>query len=362
MATVTAPGGLCGAAAVSTRSPPRPTASTTTTLTPPTLAQTATSSAPQVASSPSSRCTFAPHFSPWLHQQQQQHALAAAHPPPPRFPVPPMPALSLPRRPPRATSKPAMQQWSPVHQIAAMAEAAGDKQAAAAVGSADSQEEPRTMLFTHTVRADIAAPMEHLWRLWADLPRIPQWMRWIDRVEVLDSSDPVAVRYNQNVSNGTAEQTNNSCGTATPSTSSSSTDSASSALAPHTLSRWVCSSKGFEVMWVARIETVEAGGGQRVLRWSTVDGLRNNGSVRFQDLSGGRHTSVELSISHTLPWRLAQAMGGDALSSLVQATLKSDLARFEEYAVAALQPHRPAATPSLDTSAQSSDTASASPN
>eukprot|EP00850_Spirogloea_muscicola_P020388 SM000214S06782 [mRNA] locus=s214:231324:232384:+ [translate_table: standard] len=105
-------------------------------------------------------------------------------------------------------------------------------------------------------------------------------MRWIDRVELLGSEDDVA-----------------------PTTAPARSPVVNS------LSRWVCSTTGFEVAWVARIESVVEDEAGKELRWCTVEGLRSSGRVRFMHSRSSSGTTVELT-----------------------ATLKSDLEHFQQYA------------------------------
>mmetsp|Transcript_22259 Transcript_22259/g.42473 ORF Transcript_22259/g.42473 Transcript_22259/m.42473 type:complete len:282 (-) Transcript_22259:151-996(-) len=161
-----------------------------------------------------------------------------------------------------------------------------------------------SMLFTHTVRANVAAPLERVWSLWADLQRAPEWMCWISTVEVLDGS---------------------SAGDAPA--------DAAETCHPPLLTRWMCSTRGFEVTWVARCSTgPNEQHDVRHMDWMTIEGLRSQGSVEFQSsIEGG--TSILLKVSHSLPTQLGKLIGGDALQGLVQATLKSDLSRFSELLV-----------------------------
>lgn len=152
--------------------------------------------------------------------------------------------------------------------------------------------------FVHKVSLDVAAPPDLVWHLWMDLKRAPQWMRWIDRVEILAEDGSIESEELQ--------------------------------LGLSQLSRWICSTAGFEVMWLARIEFVEAAPPLRVVRWATVEGLQSKGEVTFKE-SSSKGTTVELSILHSLPAALGQVMNSQALRSLVQATLQSDLERFQKY-------------------------------
>lgn len=157
--------------------------------------------------------------------------------------------------------------------------------------------------FQHSVGLQVAAPIERVWSLWTNLQDAPKWMRWIKQVEILDGEE------------GPGEP-----GFECP-----------------LLSRWVCSTNGFEVAWVARIQRMQVAPNKRVLQWASVEGLRSGGEVTFTDVSE-RATLVELSIKHSLPPALARVMNQHALSSLVEATLKSDLKSFEQYVAESAAP------------------------
>ncbi|KAG0610401.1 hypothetical protein M758_7G062900 [Ceratodon purpureus] len=158
--------------------------------------------------------------------------------------------------------------------------------------------------FTHKVALDVLAPPDLVWKLWTDIKSAPQWMRWIDRVDFLDDDD-----------------------------STDSSEDLPSGLSR--LSRWNCSTIGFEVMWVARVVHVESNLPVRVLRWATVDGLPSRGEVTFKE-NDSKGTTVELSISHSLPPALGRVMQSSALQGLVKATLQTDLVCFQKYAAEAV--------------------------
>lgn len=158
--------------------------------------------------------------------------------------------------------------------------------------------------FTHKVSLDVLAPLDLVWAFWTDIKSAPLWMRWIDRVDFLDDDEGI-------------------------------TDNADLPPGLSRLSRWICSTIGFEVMWVARVEHVESNRPVRVLRWATVEGLRSRGEVTFKE-NTSNGTTVELSISHSLPAALGRVMQSSALKGLVQATLQSDLECFQKYAAEAM--------------------------
>eukprot|EP00245_Coleochaete_scutata_P003910 TRINITY_DN15965_c0_g1_i1.p1 TRINITY_DN15965_c0_g1~~TRINITY_DN15965_c0_g1_i1.p1 ORF type:complete len:268 (+),score=24.67 TRINITY_DN15965_c0_g1_i1:82-885(+) len=159
--------------------------------------------------------------------------------------------------------------------------------------------------FEHEVSLFVDAPPELVWTLWTDLERVPQWMSWIQRVEVLgDGAMPAPHQM---------------------------------PLQENSLSRWVCNTRGFEVAWVAKVEGVDVACPHWALRWSTVEGLQSSGQVKFSQHVSGTGTTVELSIRHSLPPALGAVLTRSVLSSLVQATLNSDLQRFQVYALKCLE-------------------------
>ncbi|KAJ7547745.1 hypothetical protein O6H91_08G101900 [Diphasiastrum complanatum] len=131
-------------------------------------------------------------------------------------------------------------------------------------------------------------------------------MRWIDRVELVEDG----------------------------------TSDASNSTGLNSLSRWFCSTSGFEVSWIARIDNIEVTPPRRILRWVTISGLQSVGEVSFTENSIG--TSVELKIDYAFPHSLGQLMTSDTLKSLIQATLQSDLERFHQYTLTAAGTVQPA--------------------
>lgn len=168
--------------------------------------------------------------------------------------------------------------------------------------SGSAEPESSVTKFSHKVSLDVPAALDDVWQLWSDIRRAPLWMRWIDAVDIL-CQDAITV------------------------------DNSSTLPSLNSLSRWKCSTPGFEVWWVARIQKFEVSNLHRVLQWVTVDGFPNAGEVTFTP-SSLNSTRVELTICHSLPGPLARVMTSSALLSLVKATLQSDLERFQEYVCA----------------------------
>lgn len=146
----------------------------------------------------------------------------------------------------------------------------------------------------HSVQIEVEAPIDLVWNLWSDLERMPNWMKWIDSVKVLED-DP-------------------------------------------DLSRWKLASGGFEFTWLSRIlKNIH----HQIIQWESVDGLPNRGAIRFYD----RHDTsiVRLSVSYAIPGILGKLMDNLFLGRIVESTLKADLERFREYALKAKAEEQPTA-------------------
>ncbi|MGC1310209.1 MAG: SRPBCC family protein [Phormidesmis sp.] len=139
----------------------------------------------------------------------------------------------------------------------------------------------------HTVHVDVDAPVEMVWQMWSDLEQMPQWMKWIDSVEVLDDQPE--------------------------------------------LSRWKLNTTGLTFSWLSRIVNVSP---QHIIQWESVDGLPNRGAIRFYGHKDGTST-VKMTISYALPAILARLMMSNSfVDRVVTSTLQADLDRFEKMAIA----------------------------
>ena len=138
----------------------------------------------------------------------------------------------------------------------------------------------------HTVHVDVDAPIETVWEMWSDLEQMPQWMKWIDSVEVLEE-DPE-------------------------------------------LSKWSLNTAGLSFSWLSRIVNVVP---QQIIQWESVDGLPNRGAIRFYGHKDGGST-VKMSIAYALPSVLARLMMSSSfVDRVVTSTLQADLDRFRDYAI-----------------------------
>lgn len=135
----------------------------------------------------------------------------------------------------------------------------------------------------HSVQIEVAAPMEVVWGLWANLAQMPRWMPWIHSVQILPEDA--------------------------------------------SLSRWKLAASGLEFTWLSRVYNQLPG---QIIEWESVDGLPNRGAVRFYDRKGS--SIVRLSISYAIPGVLGKVMDNLFLGKAVERTLQTDMERFRDCA------------------------------
>lgn len=137
----------------------------------------------------------------------------------------------------------------------------------------------------HSEQVEVPVSVQTAWDLWSNLELMPQWMNWIDSVEVLaDKPD---------------------------------------------LSRWTLSGGGLTFNWLSRIlkETPN-----QIIQWESVDGLPNRGAIRFYDRK--HDTSVvKLTVAYKIPGAVGSLMDSLFLGKLVESNLREDLDRFRDYAI-----------------------------
>ncbi|KGF73934.1 membrane protein [Neosynechococcus sphagnicola sy1] len=135
----------------------------------------------------------------------------------------------------------------------------------------------------HSVQVEVDVPIATTWNLWSDLEQMPQWMKWIQSVKILEETPE--------------------------------------------LSRWTLASGGLQFSWLSRIlKTVP----HQIIQWESVDGLPNRGAIRFYDR--GSNSIVKLTVAYAIPGILGQLMDNLFLGRVVESTLQADLDRFREYA------------------------------
>ncbi len=140
----------------------------------------------------------------------------------------------------------------------------------------------------HSVQIEVNAPIDLVWNLWSDLEQMPQWMKWIESVEVLkDNPD---------------------------------------------LSKWKLASGNFEFSWLSRIQRIVT---HQIIQWESVDGLPNRGAIRFYDRHGS--SIVKLTVAYGVPGWLIKIMDNLFLGRVVESTLMADLERFRDYVIAVEQ-------------------------
>ncbi|MCG5056960.1 MAG: SRPBCC family protein [Limnoraphis sp. WC205] len=137
----------------------------------------------------------------------------------------------------------------------------------------------------HSVQVEVPIPIELAWSLWSDLEQMPRWMKWIDSVKILEDNPE--------------------------------------------LSRWKLASGQFEFSWLSRILKQVP---HQIIQWESVDGLPNQGAIRFYDRHGS--SIVKLTFSYAIPGILGKLMDNLFLGRVVESTIQADLERFRDYALA----------------------------
>lgn len=133
----------------------------------------------------------------------------------------------------------------------------------------------------HTCQIEVPLEIALVWDLWANLELMPNWMKWIRSVELINED----------------------------------------------LSRWTLDTRGLTFSWVSRTHTVIK---HQMIGWASVDGLNNRGALRFYDRKGS--TIVKLSVSYVLPGIL-KLMDSLFLGKAIESNLQEDLERFRAYAL-----------------------------
>ncbi|RMF21456.1 MAG: hypothetical protein D6756_12450, partial [Cyanobacteria bacterium J083] len=128
----------------------------------------------------------------------------------------------------------------------------------------------------HTVKIELDVPIDLVWALWSDLEKMPNWMKWIDSVKILEENPE--------------------------------------------LSHWTLASGAFKFTWLSRIVNLIE---HQIIQWEGVDGLPNKGAVRFYDRHGS--SIVKLSIAYGVPAILKPLMSSSFIGQIVESTLQADL-------------------------------------
>lgn len=136
----------------------------------------------------------------------------------------------------------------------------------------------------HSVQIEVDVPIELSWNLWSDLEQMPKWMKWIDSVSITPDNPDISV--------------------------------------------WKLSTNGLEFKWKSRLLKVVP---QQIIQWESVDGLPNQGAIRFYDRHGS--SIVKMTISYAIPGIIGKIMDNLFLGKAVESTIQEDLERFKEYAI-----------------------------
>ncbi|MTJ08190.1 MULTISPECIES: SRPBCC family protein [unclassified Anabaena] len=136
----------------------------------------------------------------------------------------------------------------------------------------------------HSVQVEVEVPIDLVWGLWSDLEQMPKWMKWIDSVKILPDDPEISL--------------------------------------------WKLSTGGWDFSWKSRILKIVP---NQIIQWESVDGLPNQGAIRFYD----RNTSsvVKMTVSYAIPGFIGKLMDNLFLGKVVESTIQADLERFKEYAL-----------------------------
>ncbi|MDK2410082.1 SRPBCC family protein [Aphanizomenon sp. PH219] len=139
-------------------------------------------------------------------------------------------------------------------------------------------------LLEHSVQVEVEIPIELAWELWSDLEQMPKWMKWIDSVTISPDNPEISL--------------------------------------------WKLSTGGLEFAWKSRITKMVP---NQIIQWESVDGLPNQGAIRFYD----RHemSVVKMTVSYAIPGLIGKLMDNLFLGKVVESTIQADLERFKEYAL-----------------------------
>ncbi|WP_414530728.1 SRPBCC family protein [Nodularia chucula] len=136
----------------------------------------------------------------------------------------------------------------------------------------------------HSVQIEVEAPIDLVWGLWSDLEQMPRWMKWIDSVKISPENPDISL--------------------------------------------WKLNTNGLEFKWQSRMLKVI---NQQIIQWESVDGLPNQGAIRFYDRHGS--SIVKMTVSYAIPGIIGKIMDNLFLGRVVESTIQADLERFKEYAL-----------------------------
>lgn len=136
----------------------------------------------------------------------------------------------------------------------------------------------------HSVQVEVEVPIELVWGLWSDLEQMPKWMKWIDSVKISEDNPEISL--------------------------------------------WKLSTGGFDFTWKSRITKIIP---NQIIQWESVDGLPNQGAIRFYDRQN--NSIVKMTVSYAIPGLIGKLMDNLFLGKVVESTIQADLERFKEYAL-----------------------------
>jgi uncharacterized membrane protein len=136
----------------------------------------------------------------------------------------------------------------------------------------------------HSVQVEVAVPIEIVWGLWSDLEQMPKWMKWIDSVKISEDNPEISL--------------------------------------------WKLSTGGLDFTWKSRITKIVP---NQIIQWESVDGLPNQGAIRFYDRQN--NSIVKMTVSYAIPGLIGKLMDNLFLGKVVESTIQADLERFREYAL-----------------------------
>lgn len=136
----------------------------------------------------------------------------------------------------------------------------------------------------HSVQVEVEVPIELVWGLWSDLEQMPKWMKWIDSVQILPDKPEISL--------------------------------------------WKLNTGGLEFTWKSRITKIIP---HQIIQWESVDGLPNQGAIRFYDRYN--HSIVKMTVSYAIPGLIGKLMDNLFLGKVVESTIQADLERFKQYAL-----------------------------
>ncbi|AFZ28023.1 polyketide cyclase / dehydrase family protein [Cylindrospermum stagnale PCC 7417] len=139
-------------------------------------------------------------------------------------------------------------------------------------------------LLEHSVQVEVEAPIDLVWSLWSDLEQMPKWMKWIESVKILPDDPDISL--------------------------------------------WKLSTSGWDFTWKSRMLKVIP---NQIIQWESVDGLPNQGAIRFYDRQAS--SIVKMTVSYAIPGFLGKIMDNLFLGKVVESTIQADLERFKVYAL-----------------------------